>query len=616
MLRPDNNGFPLPSVIDPERICVQLQIPNDIAHIRAFWGILLELTLQWNWERDDAHTAKEVAAVWMDVWRQAREQFYSGGCEGQPNCREYFPASPIFSYHPCSPYGGECELPAGYNNEPFTVVNSGNLSGIIGTWGLGYQIGDVYTDLLHLPDGDWSTILEGWRFFPRISVTTPPGAGTVKIQFLNIPQGGRALVVLDDDFDLLNLRLIELNKDLVSIPPETTVPFWYELEVSGEGEHLVEIAFLPTVDDTPIPIFFGGGVRSVELCGFGFGGSMDDPCCPDEIIAIDNMHETMKQILKVIEGGFKLVPIESSLNPPDIGAGNCAPAFFDHDTDETEPEVLEQRAKALCITVQRYIKAILLNSLVDMGAPEILRDWVRDQFAPDVPDSLLKVEVRYFPLFEGIAAFLAAMTAEVSLDLIACAMLSKLQGDNINSFTYFKLSLPEDIDESIGVPLHALYNLVRFSNQSKDNYLAFNEALHEAFQEDLDEYECPCEFAGEDGCEVPLELTYVPGAAYPTIVITPMGSNIYHIVQDTTEHVDDFWWAEVRDANGQCLKFEAPPEGSGYSVQGVAENNYVDCADVEHNANVGGFAPIEAKLVQWKGGDPIDTYYKITCVTE
>lgn len=62
------NGYPLPTVINPARYCVKLSIPNDPAHVAAFWGQITELGNWWTWARDDSHKARDVAAVWRDVF--------------------------------------------------------------------------------------------------------------------------------------------------------------------------------------------------------------------------------------------------------------------------------------------------------------------------------------------------------------------------------------------------------------------------------------------------------------------------------------------------------------------------------------------------------------------
>lgn len=81
MARKDGR-YILPAVIDPPRICVQIEIPNDLHHIIAFWGHFELLARAYSWGNDEAHTALEVAAVWRDVWDKARENFYGDGCMG------------------------------------------------------------------------------------------------------------------------------------------------------------------------------------------------------------------------------------------------------------------------------------------------------------------------------------------------------------------------------------------------------------------------------------------------------------------------------------------------------------------------------------------------------
>lgn len=80
-----DGGWVLPDVIDPPRKCFQIEIPDDFHHRAAFFGAIYELTRWYNWQRDDAHTAKDVAAVWKGIWRAANDKFYSqqGSCEMQ-----------------------------------------------------------------------------------------------------------------------------------------------------------------------------------------------------------------------------------------------------------------------------------------------------------------------------------------------------------------------------------------------------------------------------------------------------------------------------------------------------------------------------------------------------
>lgn len=72
-----DGGYGLPFEMDPDRTCVQLYIPDDDNHRRAFWGAIYDLTLWFNWARDEAHQGKLAADVWKDVFQKAWAQFYS-----------------------------------------------------------------------------------------------------------------------------------------------------------------------------------------------------------------------------------------------------------------------------------------------------------------------------------------------------------------------------------------------------------------------------------------------------------------------------------------------------------------------------------------------------------
>jgi len=64
----------LPEVIDPpDRICVQLYIPNERFHIAAFRGALLDLASGYKWADDPEHKAREVALVWRTIINEMPE---------------------------------------------------------------------------------------------------------------------------------------------------------------------------------------------------------------------------------------------------------------------------------------------------------------------------------------------------------------------------------------------------------------------------------------------------------------------------------------------------------------------------------------------------------------
>lgn len=76
-----DGGYILPNPIDGERICVTVNVPNVPEHRQAFAGALLTLTRWYTWQRDDAHTAAQVARIWEIIVRNVLAQLDSGGSD-------------------------------------------------------------------------------------------------------------------------------------------------------------------------------------------------------------------------------------------------------------------------------------------------------------------------------------------------------------------------------------------------------------------------------------------------------------------------------------------------------------------------------------------------------
>lgn len=75
----------LPTVVDPpDKLCIEIHVPNDAAHIAAFRGAMLSLASAYNWADDPTHKAKEVALVWRDII----DDMVEWGCTLQTQIRE------------------------------------------------------------------------------------------------------------------------------------------------------------------------------------------------------------------------------------------------------------------------------------------------------------------------------------------------------------------------------------------------------------------------------------------------------------------------------------------------------------------------------------------------
>ena len=75
----DIQGLRLPADPAPTTsVCYQVNVPNDPAHISAFFSALYDLTLWNSWQRDAAHTGTLAAQTWKKIWTDLNE--------GGPNC--------------------------------------------------------------------------------------------------------------------------------------------------------------------------------------------------------------------------------------------------------------------------------------------------------------------------------------------------------------------------------------------------------------------------------------------------------------------------------------------------------------------------------------------------
>lgn len=597
-----DGGYLLPEVIDPPRVSLCIQIPDDPNHIIAFWGALEQLSKWWNWQRDDAHTAKEVAAVWLDVWKKARESFYAGDC-ATDECRGYAPNSPRISWFPENPFQPGDSVPSGYLFHPFTVVTNSLLSQIISQFGLGYEAGDVYTDLTKTPPGDWREIINGtYLGLPGFRINNLVGEGVVKLHLLNIPQGGRALIIPDGQFHLTGMQWVELNKDLISIPQETQTPIVIEVEIKGSGEHFLDVVFTPTVDDTPIPVYFGGGLRAVEICGFG-ETIMNDPCCPDDARGLSQLirgnNHFMQYFMGLLDDGT-----------PQSFAPDAPPNF---DSNPEQPSEDAYRAAALCNLVKQYVDGCMADAARDT--------WLAGGLttaAAAVITSLGGFFVGTGMLAIGIAgltlAQIEALEDENSKKKVVCCMFEGLRDQEI-TFEVFKHSLdlcgftfPDNAAQLAGI--------VNRYNAREDNYRSFVQIL-ESFAQDaiangVDTIaDCLCD------CTDDLELVaYGPYAGVTQII--PQGNCVYRIIQNTTEATDHAGWYRTgfKDLLNRPLKVDYPPVG--FTLQGQGGCDVVGaCGQPDYHGDNfgGGFVPATAlAAVVWWSGEPVDTYMKITLV--
>lgn len=249
--------------------CVSMPFPvikptDNLVTLRLTQGELLQLL-----------SSIQVGAEWTypDKSQQILFNFMKGlicaPILEEQDCFEYQSFASFVNYSPVNPYISPDEIPDGYLSQPF-LVNGQNGVDIPN-----YELLDILVpiDAITL-DVNWFDDIGGQ--LPQITVNVQ-GAGQVLVKMLSQVQGGLAVITVDNPPNILDIiggiitgadNIVDLNLDIVALPPETAIEVDYPLEVTGTGMHTIYIVFLPILDDSLMPLRFGGGFRGVTLCDF------------------------------------------------------------------------------------------------------------------------------------------------------------------------------------------------------------------------------------------------------------------------------------------------------------------------------------------------------------
>lgn len=187
----------------------------------------------------------------------------------EQECVEYPTYASFIQYQPMNPFIEPNTIPDGYLTQPFLVdgQNGNDIPNL--------EPNDIYVPLDSITlDFNWFEDISGQ--LPTITIMVQ-GEGKAFIKMLNTPAGGLAVITLDNPPNLADIlagivtgaeNIIDLNQDLVSLPPETAIEQIFPLDIVGTGMHTIYIVFLPILDDSLVPLRFGGGFRGVQLCDF------------------------------------------------------------------------------------------------------------------------------------------------------------------------------------------------------------------------------------------------------------------------------------------------------------------------------------------------------------
>jgi hypothetical protein len=201
------------------------------------------------------------------------------------DCIEYGPSAPFIKFYPDNPYvAGDNK--DGWWNEAwyqwsdffslFPDFAADWLAGAVGGL-LEYQDTDVLCNIASLAYPTWGAFFDAGGVFPKIEIKFS-GTGQINVSLLSFPLGGKAIIELDEEPNVLdilsggildpNAFMIELNRDILSFPPSEYPLIVIPIQVTTPGEHTLYINFIPLVNDETTFLGFGGGLRSVEMCGF------------------------------------------------------------------------------------------------------------------------------------------------------------------------------------------------------------------------------------------------------------------------------------------------------------------------------------------------------------
>lgn len=288
----DRRRLNLPAITDPvNRICIQINAPDDADHIRAFFYHFEKMRHWWAWQLDDEKRGKDIAAVWQGVYLDAIERHFSGvGCGDNDcggACHDVYPYSRAIQFSPYDPRNGVDNYPSPYQSAVFAIGADVNLSGAIDTdifvkipfpnitsaVSAFRVLMDILRDILDLT---------GSNLFPRFKFTFS-GKGKIQFYFLKILQGGKAIITLDGQ--LQSARMIDLQSASLANPTTLDALLGqlgigliagtliqediFELNVETEGNHYIDVTFVPNL--VPPNVGWGGGIRKISLCGLSEG---------------------------------------------------------------------------------------------------------------------------------------------------------------------------------------------------------------------------------------------------------------------------------------------------------------------------------------------------------
>lgn len=538
------SGWMAPDVLPPGAFKVELAdgqftlpVCLDKQELRALLDALEYATRQQSTNANDLSASwavlKSIRYIVQGCWRPSTGE----------GCRDYSTSSPQFIYAPADPHSSPSDVPEGYVLPPFRVAAQG-LEEFAGL-----RAGDVYTTIAQAP---FNALASG---YPRVKVDVPAGTRQVEIHLLSIPAGGYALLVWDDD--LLTTEVIDLNKDIISIPPETFGEPIIEKEFLDNKAHYAWITFLPRLNDEGLIITFGGGIRKVVLCG----GSM--ACCDEEVretrfqteIITSNARREINQVWQAV------APEPPSYIPQTFDAGDGGDAVLclaiKNFTESAFAAWAQAAAREAALTALAVAALTALYAPVGIAAAVLV-----------IPSALYNTERAN------------ALENENAVKQARCCLYSGLRGKAV---THDNLKAESNnCQNSLSGDAALVMSVLQDFFAARDNYRIFAECIVEAQgASPADSSDCIC-------CD---EITLVP--LLVTTICEDMGAGVWRI--SGGEQTDDparpnLWVWGWKISGGCCAQHEQPAADSGYPGFSVFDHQVTNCEGVV-SSSIGGFTP-------------------------
>lgn len=487
--------------------------------------------------------------------------------------------SSIITFAPQDPHTEPDTTPPGYLMPPFWRVGglipeflpdwfADIISDIIDQF-TGYEPDDVLTTVGSIPLlANWFELLEDG--LPRFTIEVPT-SGTVELHLLSVPLGGRLLVSVDIDLDIVDIidgiltdgfKLIELERDYSSVPPELDVDHIEEIILETNEPHVIYCTFIPVIDLDAIPLKFGGGIRKITWCPDEIPDEECPECPPEptipELIVEGDTFET--EYLPATFGEYysETVANEAAKNT----AYDSTPQSIAPDAPAAAPNTIEKNA--LCAAIHRFVKLYASTKLCLIQSKNYLQImWTRlAAAANELYNAAIAImspiyNPNIFSCFVSDAAAITALQNDSAIEELACHIY-----DELKTVTMSQSNFDAAITDAAAVLTGDAGDIACL--MLNDNNLSLYINMLEAYNVTLgqSEAECPC----EDPLDYwMLYLDFRGGNRHGTRTILWNGSNN-----------DGFWGGASYEVNKTPVvstlnvAFGYPDLGADYVVRAAA----------------------------------------------